>query len=273
MSVSSFVEKLAYNKKDSEKKDISICVVCTKGNNGADGLAAIRQLYLHGYKTLVYEAGRKEPGTDEYELQKNIIKNLEIPFECAVQDNILPLDEYDFIIDAMFGIGLSRDVTGVYAQIIDEINRVSAVKVAVDIPSGLSAGIVQVSNKKVKADYTVTFGFDKTGMVLYPGRKYAGKVIVSDIGFAVSQDNVQKILENNPARMIEKKDILTIPEREADGNKGTSGKVLIAAGSRSMGGAAFMSAQSAYRSGCGLVRVFTHENNKNACHNLYFCLK
>lgn len=119
-------------------------------------------------------------------------KNLEIPFECAVQDNILPLDEYDFIIDAMFGIGLSRDVTGVYAQIIDEINRVSAVKVAVDIPSGLSAGIVQVSNKKVKADYTVTFGFDKTGMVLYPGRKYAGKVIVSDIGFAVSQDNVQK---------------------------------------------------------------------------------
>lgn len=71
--------------------------------------------------------------------RKNIIKNLEIPFECAVQDNILPLDEYDFIIDAMFGIGLSRDVTGVYAQIIDEINRVSAVKVAVDIPSGLSA--------------------------------------------------------------------------------------------------------------------------------------
>ena len=122
----------------------------------------------------------------------------------------------------MFGIGLSRDVTGVYAQIIDEINRVSAVKVAVDIPSGLSAGIVQVSNKKVKADYTVTFGFDKTGMVLYPGRKYAGKVIVSDIGFAVSQDNVQKILENNQARMIEKKDILTIPQREADGNKGTA---------------------------------------------------
>ena len=79
-----------------------------------------------------------------------------------------------------------------------------------------------------------------------------------------SDNNVQKILENNPARMIEKKDILTIPEREADGNKGTSGKVLIAAGSRSMGGAAFMSAQSAYRSGCGLVRVFTHENNKNA---------
>lgn len=76
MSVSSFVEKLAYNKKDSGKKDISICVVCTKGNNGADGLAAIRQLYLHGYKTLVYEAGRKEPGTDEYELQKNIIKIL-----------------------------------------------------------------------------------------------------------------------------------------------------------------------------------------------------
>lgn len=68
----------------------------------------------------------------------------------------------------MFGIGLSRDVTGVYAQIIDEINRVSAVKVAVDIPSGLSAGIVQVSNKKVKADYTVTFGFDKTGMVCIP---------------------------------------------------------------------------------------------------------
>ena len=108
LSVSSFVEKLAYNKKDSGKKDISICVVCTKGNNGADGLAAIRQLYLHGYKTLVYEAGRKEPGTDEYELQKNIIKNLEIPFECAVQDNILPLDEYDFIIDAMFGIGFQE---------------------------------------------------------------------------------------------------------------------------------------------------------------------
>ena len=264
LSVSSFVEKLAYNKKDSEKKDISICVVCTKGNNGADGLAAIRQLYLHGYKTLVYEAGRKELGTDEYELQKNIIKNLEIPFECAVQDNILPLDEYDFIIDAMFGIGLSRDVTGVYAQLIDEINRVSAVKVAVDIPSGLSAGIVQVSNKKVKADYTVTFGYNKTGIMFYPGASYSGIVEVINAGFVTDDILHRKVEGFGSIFTFDDKDVGRLLVRKPDSNKGTYGRTLIIAGSKNMGGAAILSASAAYRSGTGLVKVLTHEINKTA---------
>ena len=89
-------------------------------NNGADGLAAARQLNEDGIDVHVVFAGTSE-GTDEYRLQKSIVGNLGI--DCVEYDGNIDFSEYDYIIDAIFGIGLSRAVEGRYAQVIEAINK------------------------------------------------------------------------------------------------------------------------------------------------------
>ena len=110
----------------------------------------------------------------------------------------------------------------------------------------------------IKADFTVTFGLQKLGLVLYPGAEYAGKVFVENIGFpkeAVEQAGIQ-------AQAYEKEDILEkLPKRTAYSNKGSYGRVLVIAGSENMAGACYFSASAAYALGCGLVRVFTVKEN------------
>lgn len=236
-----------------------VLCVCGGGNNGADGLAAARQLMQAGFYVEVLLAGENAQ-TPEFEAQQNILSKMGLHFSNNVQ-----MDEYDFIVDAIFGIGLSREVTGNYAAVIEQINAAGAVNpalqvVAVDIPSGIHAQTGQVMGHAVRASHTVTFGFRKLGMALYPGRDYAGEIVVADIGFALIKhpEHPAKI----PAYTYSKKDLCRVPMRESEANKGSCGKVLIVAGSDHMGGAACMSAAAAYRSGCGLVRVFTHENNR-----------
>ena len=266
-------ESFSGQKRGTLKKQVRVLCVCGKGNNGADGLAAARQLSQAGFNTDVYEVGKDGAGTREYELQKNILKNLHVSFVDLGQDNIVRFCEYDFIIDAVFGIGLSRDAKGLFAEVIGKINaagEAGTTVVSVDIPSGISAGDGRVCGAAVRADYTVTFGFNKLGMALYPGREYAGRVTVADIGFAVRSEDggfkepgvIERIVGRHSVRAFEKRDLRKIPKRSGDANKGGCGKVLIAAGSESMGGAACLSAEASYRTGCGLVRVFTHENNR-----------
>lgn len=241
----------------ARRKDLRILCVCGSGNNGADGMAVARQLIEAGFQAEVLCVdGMEKKGTAEAEVQKNILHNM-----GAVFRNNVHFDEYDFIVDAIFGIGLSRAVTGVYAETIEQINaaakRTPALRiVSVDIPSGIHAGSGQIMAHAVRAHETVTFGFLKLGQVLYPGAAYAGKVTVSKIGFA------RKMFPADTAYTYSAEDLNTIPVRPADSNKGSCGKILIVAGSANMGGAACLSAQAAYRSGCGLVRVFTHENNR-----------
>ena len=128
---------------------------------------------------------------------------------------------------------------------------------SVDIPSGIDADTGKVLGVAVKAQYTVTFGCHKVGTVLYPGADYCGRVTVADIGFAC-----QEVLENT-IKHVEKEDLYNIPTRKNYSNKGTYGKVLIIAGSKEISGAAILSTLAAFKTGAGMVRVFTHENNRN----------
>ncbi len=257
LSVSDYIKKDII-KRGMTDTDVSVICVCGKGNNGADGLAAARQLFLSGIRTCIYEIGNKE-GTEEYIQQRKIVKNLGVEFVSYLENT-----KYDYIVDAIFGIGLSRDVEGKYAGLIELINKITdntrAKVVSVDIPSGIDASSGKVMNCAVKAAATITFGYAKLGQILYPGTEYCGRLIVADIGFApVLQEDKEKY-----AFTFTEDDIKCINDRKADGNKGTFGKVLIAAGSKTMGGAAMLSAKSAYRTGCGLVKVCTHEINRQA---------
>lgn len=240
---------------ENESKDKSVLVVCGTGNNGADGLALCRMLHLKGYDTCICVLGNIENATEDFKTQYHIIFNLGI----KITSELTPCD---IIVDALFGVGLSREITGAYKEMISQINQAKAKVYAVDIPSGIDADTGRVCGIAVKADYTVTFGYHKVGTVLYPGADYCGKVIVADIGF------VGEGSSDNTIQYACQDDLGKIPQRKNYSNKGTYGKVLIIAGSRDISGAAVLSALAAFKTGAGMVRVFTHENNRGVIGRL-----
>ena len=235
---------------ENESKSKSVLVVCGTGNNGADGLAVCRMLHLNGYNTCICVLGDVKKATDDFKTQYKIVNNLGI----SITDSVVPAD---VIVDAVFGVGLSREVAGRYKSAIEQMNQMRANIYSVDIPSGIDADTGKVLGVAVKAQYTVTFGCHKVGTVLYPGADYCGRVTVADIGFAC-----QEVLENT-IKHVEKEDLYNIPTRKNYSNKGTYGKVLIIAGSKEISGAAILSTLAAFKTGAGMVRVFTHENNRN----------
>lgn len=246
----------------ASKIPVKVLVVCGSGNNGADGLAVARHLMIKGCQVTVW-CGFDETSskTEEYTVQLGILKNMGADIRNSVHT-----DEYDYIVDALFGIGLTRNVTGVYAECIGAINDAKnnhpdITVVSVDIPSGIDASSGKVCGCAVKADATVTFGYKKIGHILYPGAMYAGDVIVGDAGFIPSDDISRN--GGHTAFTYDASDIAFVPHRGDYVNKGDCGKILIVAGSSNMGGAAFLSAGAAYRTGAGLVKVYTHANNRD----------
>ena len=229
----------------------SVLVVCGSGNNGGDGFAVARLLDERGVRVTVAFEGRETSLTAETRLQKNICEKCGIKPCSNYQER-----EYTVIVDALFGVGLSRPVEGRYADIIAWMNRQDAVKIAVDIPSGVMADDGKVPGAAVEADLTVTFAYRKLGHILYPGTQYCGKVLRRDIG--ITADG----LGSTAAFTYGEEDLSRVAPRKPYSHKGTYGRVLLIAGSRCMCGAAVLAAKAACRSGCGLVRVFTEECNR-----------
>lgn len=240
------------------KPEDKIWAVCGKGNNGADGIAAARILTLWGYETVILLPDEEEGGSAEFLQQLSIAKKLSIPV-FGIHD-FLP-GRCDMILDAVFGIGLSREVEGTYKELLEFINRQTAARVvAVDIPSGVDSDTGKLMGPAVKADVTVTFGEEKLGQALYPGRQFCGTLHVADIGFpAAARENGAK---ERYALAYDTDDLAKIPARPAYSNKGTFGKVLVIGGAKNMAGAAYFSALAAYRTGAGLVKVMTVEENR-----------
>ncbi len=227
-------------------------VVCGTGNNGGDGIAIARILYLWGYDVSLYLMGKTSKMSEETRIQKKIADNYDVPWV-----NNPCWDEYTTIVDAIFGIGLTRDVQGEYANVIDHINDTGAYVWAVDIPSGINGDTGAVMGHAVLADQTVTFAFGKAGLYLYPGAGYCGQVLVKDIG--IYQDAKD---DKNYIKALEWEDLCRLPQRSPDGNKGTFGKVLVAAGSCGMAGAVYFAARAALTCGAGMVKIHTVEENR-----------
>lgn len=239
-----------------ERAKKRILCVCGTGNNGADGIAAGRILHGRGYDVTILLAGNQEHATAENLQQQQIAAQLGVPAVSA--SDFIPGD-YDVIVDAVFGIGLGRNVEGSYQELIERLAaRNKAAVVAVDIPSGIHSDTGAVMGTALAADVTVTFGYRKNGLLLYPGREYAGRVITADIGFS----DVSLERAGWDCRMLEEEDLDQLPRRRADGNKGTFGKLLVIAGSKGMSGAAYLSALAAYRMGAGLVKILTVSDNR-----------
>ena len=255
---------------DTTTKQDRIIGICGSGNNGGDGIAIIRQLFVKGYQVAICFIGEEEKATYETRQQIDFAKKLGISFVSTQA-----IYEYNIIIDAIFGIGLSRPIEGDYARIIQQINddRLDNGKkvIAIDVPSGIHSDTGKVMNVAIKADITVTFGYRKLGLVLYPGTEYAGEVSVKDIGFPlVALEEAFRSRQNEKATYFtyHNEDLGLLPFRPAYSNKGTFGKVLVVAGSEHMCGAAYFAAKAAYRTGAGLVYILTVKENKPIIQNL-----
>ena len=242
----------------NESVDSKIIAVCGCGNNGGDGIAVARILHEKGYDVCIFIAGSKDNATVETSKQIEIARKSGIRFT-----NDMEFSEYNIVIDAIFGIGLSREVSGIYAKIIDCINNITGkVIYSVDVPSGVCVDNGKIMGKAIHADYTITFGLNKIGLMLYPANDYCGKIYVEDIGFpkVVIEEVLSKYNNYLYYKDINVKDIL--PIRINNSNKGTYGKILVVAGGYNMAGAAVLSAKAAYKSGAGLVKIFTCEENR-----------
>lgn len=230
-----------------------VLCICGTGNNGGDGLAVAKMLSDAGVFTEYYVCGDESRMTDECRYRLDVLRGIDIP-----EKKTLDLAGVTLIVDAVLGIGLSGDVRGEAESVIKAVTDSGISTVALDIPSGINSDTGAVMGCAVKAELTVSFARLKPGHLLYPGRTYCGKTLTAEIGIG------ETAIENDDLRVYsaEIADIAEIlPKRSPDSHKGTYGRVLTVAGSAGMCGASYFSALASYRSGAGLVEVFTVPEN------------
>lgn len=231
----------------------SALIMVGMGNNGGDGLAAARLLSERGYLVEVWCVGNREKASEQWKQQMAILESYSVEYtEKPVRTG------YTVLLDALFGVGLSREVSGKYKEAVDMFNGLEGWKLALDLPSGIDSDRGKVWGCAVKADETVTFGFCKKGLVLYPGCGYAGEVVTAEIG--ISERSFYG--EAPDMYAYDEEPLSLMPKRDRGGNKGTFGKVLLVAGSMNMAGAAVLAARAAYRAGAGMVKVLTSAENR-----------
>ncbi len=226
-------------------------VVCGRGNNGGDGLAAARQLHLAGHPVacIVAAASPADLSPDaalNYAAAEKAGVNLRIN---AVPDYLW--DETELILDCLLGTGAAGELKGRVAEWAALINAAGArgiPVIAVDVPSGVDASTGAMAAGCVAADLTITFHAAKTGLVCPPGSEAAGEIVVWDIG-------IPGFLEPDPDLWVVTEEDVNIPGRRVDDHKYRAGYVAVLAGSKSYPGAAWLAAQAAYRTGAGYVRL------------------
>ena len=248
-----------------------IAVVAGRRNNGADGIAAGRILLDRGYEVTFYTSdenvGRAVEDDSSYGTQLRILNaygvtpiiigegTLDDPYQTSTYAP-------DYVIDALTGTGFHGEPSErmrLALQLIHRFSEKGAEVISVDMPSGVSATTGVACTDAVNADITMTFGFRKTGQILYPGATHCGQLRCVDIGITerslAALSDMFVTLSPSAAKEL-------LPARDPAGNKGTFGKVLVVAGSEGMAGASLLAARAAYRCGAGMVKIFTPENNR-----------
>jgi ADP-dependent NAD(P)H-hydrate dehydratase / NAD(P)H-hydrate epimerase len=233
---------------------LSVLVLVGPGNNGGDGLVAGRYLRTYGFGVNFYLIGNR-PDSD---VNVTLAREHGLSIVLADQKNLAQLEEWlssaDIVLDALLGIGKSRPVSGLLADILEMVSKTRKQRpgmriIALDLPSGLDADTGVVDPACLFADNTITLGFPKPGLFIMPGAERAGKIQVVDIG--ISHDMAESQSELLTVEMV--KPIL--PHRPLISNKGTFGKVMVVAGSINYTGAAYLACSGAIRAGAGLVTL------------------
>ncbi len=236
------------------KNHTKFVVFCGNGNNGGDGFAIARLLYLKGFDVDVFSndayAGFSENAKINYDRLKEI-SGIQMYNFTGV--NTFQFDHEAVIIDSLFGTGLSRKLDGIYAELIDRLNQLNLIKISVDIPSGLFADRVSEEGQIVfKADYTLSFQFWKRSFLHPETGSSAGKVVILNINLS------KEFIEKTPTDYFVTDDEVIqgiFRPRNDFAHKGTYGKSMIVAGSYGKTGAAALATRSALKTGSGLTFI------------------
>ena len=238
-----------------------IGIICGPGNNGGDGVATARILHNKGFsvKTLILGDSKKYSPQLRQELEIAGNYGVEIIYPWNIDDvssKVLSkiFSHCNLLVDAMFGIGLTRGLCDEFAAAAEYINNSGKTVWAVDIPSGYSTDSGKlIGTVGVRANKTITFAYMKKGLILGDCKVACGQVKVADVGIYCDDSQVAMLLDDTILQ--------SVPKREPTANKGTCGKVLVIAGSENIYGACYLSAKAALVTGAGLVKVYTHKNN------------
>lgn len=167
------------------KRRPKVCIVCGRGNNAGDGFVAGRHLLNAGIEVSVFLIGHGKDLKEDAALNYRILKKIKYPIkEINSVDGPLrrALATADVVVDAVFGVGLSREIEEPFKSVLEAINTYARKVIAVDIPSGLNGTTGEIYGVCVRADATVTFSFAKKGFFKDEGPRHVGKVTVADIG-------------------------------------------------------------------------------------------
>ncbi len=234
-----------------------VVVACGPGNNGGDGLAMARQLRCRGFEVAVALLVPRRALKGDAAAQLELARRFGVPVsDCSRSGGerlAALLAGAGVIVDAMFGTGLDRPLTGRWAAAVGLVNAARRPVVAIDIPSGLSGSVATVPGAAVAADVTVTFAAPKVAHVLPPACWRCGEVAVAAIGIPPWVVEAQATLG-----LVEADDVAGwLPQRAPDAHKGVFGHLLVIAGREGRAGAAALAARAAVRLGAGLVTVAT----------------
>jgi len=234
----------------------SVVVVCGRGNNGGDGFVVARELPASGHRVRVFLVADPEAVGGDAAVQLAAWKAQGGGVERIRDDNVKLFDrvlaDSDVVVDALFGTGLTRELSGLDRVVVERINAAARPIVSLDLPSGLDADRGVPLGAAVRATMTLTFAQRKRGLLTPLGAEHAGRVSVIDIGIPAS------LFEGSgsSAAEIEEADAAcAITPRTRLSHKGTSGRVLVIAGSPGKVGAALLVAHGALRAGAGLVTL------------------
>jgi NAD(P)H-hydrate epimerase len=230
-------------------------VCCGLGNNGGDGLAIARQLLELGYKVEVFIINYSDKHSEDFSINKKRLEELFSRFLMEVNDvaHLPHFQKSDVIIDALFGIGLSKPLTGLAVDCVNAMNQSEAAIIAIDVPSGLFADKHTDKNSTIiKAQHTLTFQNPKLGFMFAENNIYVGSGHVLDIDLKWTEE-----IQNNSHDFYVTENFIKqlMKPRQKFSHKGTFGHSLLVVGSYGKMGAAIMSSHALLRSGAGLLTV------------------
>ena len=227
----------------------NIAVWCGQGNNAGDGYFIASYLKQTGFHVEIFAAELGDSTDLQYAVDFAKENNVQVHQDFEVSKT------FDCHIDALFGIGLNRELNDYWQHAIQQFNELIGLKISIDIPSGLQANTGRILPSAVKADHTFTVLGLKAGLFTGQGKEYTGQIHLVNL-IPIDQE-LKPLAYLTPTH-------IKLPKRLAFGHKGSYGHVLVIGGHEQMGGAVIMAAEAAFHAGAGKVTVICHRNHHQA---------
>lgn len=240
----------------NETRTGPVLVLCGPGHNGGDGWVVARHLKSNGVDTFVVSLGEVSKRAPLVVSQsKRALDSGVTEVDAQVLEPFI--ERAALVVDAIFGIGLARDVGGTFGAAIEALNASRVPVVSLDVPSGLDCDRGLTLGSAVHADLTITFGVAKRGFFVNEGPRHVGRLRIVPIGFpsdiVKEEASTHRLFTGKTARRL-------LPRRESSSNKSTHGRAGLVGGKPGMSGALLLAAHGANRVGAGYVILVSHDD-------------